>query len=220
MSTLDERVTHLVDWINHAQHGQLTTPVIEIPDCGRDDLAHAFARLGFDSGVEVGTERGLYAEVLCQANPNLQLVTVDPYLAYREYREHTSNQKLFRFWQEASERLSQFGNRVKMDMAFSVNAAQGFGDESLDFVYIDANHSLLHVIQDLHAWAPKVKRGGVVVLHDYIRRKRSGYLMHVPQAIHAYIDAYDIHPLLVLGSKEIKEGEVRDRPRTCLFVRP
>lgn len=190
---------------------------VEIPNVGRNDLAQLFAHLGLDFGVEIGTERGLYAERLLAANPSLCLHCVDPYLAYRGYREHTSQLKLDDFYNEAQERLSLY--RASIIRTPSIEAVTAFADESQDFVYIDGNHSLLHVVQDLCYWTPKVRRGGIVAGHDWISRKRSDYLMHVPEAVTAYVSAYDIRPLLILGRKEIVEGEVRDKPRSWLFVK-
>jgi predicted O-methyltransferase YrrM len=37
---------------------------------------------------------------------------------------------------------------------------------SLDFVFLDADHSEEGTLQALRAWAPKVKPGGWVLLHD------------------------------------------------------
>lgn len=191
--------------------------LIEIPNRGREDLAQLFTDLGFYFGIEVGTERGLYAEVLMKANPDLELHCVDPYLAYRGYREHTSQSKLDGFYDEARERLRPY--EVVFHRNASVDASENFLDSSADFVFIDGNHSLLHVIQDLCYWTPKVRKGGIVAGHDYIRRKQSDYLMHVPQAVHAFVDAYNIKPLFVLGRKAIIEGEVRDKPRSWMFVK-
>lgn len=42
-----------------------------------------------------------------------------------------------------------------------------FDDESLDFVFIDADHSYEGVMEDMKLWHPKVKRGGVFAGHDY-----------------------------------------------------
>ena len=194
-----------------------TGNVREIPNVGRDLLAHLFNLLGFTRGVEIGTERGLYAEQLIMANSKLHLHCVDPYQAYSGYREHTSQTKLDTFYEEAQGRLNPY--RVSIMRLPSVEAAVAFNDRSLDFVYIDGNHSLPYVVSDLHAWVPKVCKGGIVAGHDYIRRKRTGYLMHVPQAVHAYCDAYDIKPLFIVGRKEVRAGEVRDRPRSWMFVK-
>jgi len=42
--------------------------------------------------------------------------------------------------------------------------------EPLDFVYIDADHSYKSVMQDLKVWTVKVKQGGFVCGHDYVKR--------------------------------------------------
>jgi len=39
--------------------------------------------------------------------------------------------------------------------------------ESLDFVFIDANHVFEAVMDDLNCWFPKVKKGGFIGGHDY-----------------------------------------------------
>jgi SAM-dependent methyltransferase len=49
----------------------------------------------------------------------------------------------------------------------SVDAAVKFKDASLDFVFIDAGHEYDAVKQDIQAWYPKVKPGGILAGHDY-----------------------------------------------------
>jgi hypothetical protein len=43
-----------------------------------------------------------------------------------------------------------------------------FEDNSLDFVYIDANHTYEGVKEDIKYWYPKVKPGGLLLGHDYL----------------------------------------------------
>lgn len=49
----------------------------------------------------------------------------------------------------------------------SVQAARWFDDNTLDFVWIDADHGAEAVYRDLCAWWPKVKPGGLLAGHDW-----------------------------------------------------
>lgn len=60
-------------------------------------------------------------------------------------------------------------NRVKIIRDFSINASKNFEDESLDFVYIDADHTYKNVKIDLECWYPKLKKYGILSGHDYIK---------------------------------------------------
>lgn len=62
--------------------------------------------------------------------------------------------------------ISDIITPLKMD---SVTASTRFQDNSLDFVFIDANHHYEFVKKDIEAWYPKVKPGGTIAGHDYIR---------------------------------------------------
>lgn len=49
----------------------------------------------------------------------------------------------------------------------SVEAAKLYDDGSLDFVFIDADHTKEGIAGDLKSWYPKIKVGGVLAGHDY-----------------------------------------------------
>lgn len=49
----------------------------------------------------------------------------------------------------------------------SLEAVTRYQDGSLDFVLIDGSHVYEDVVQDIRAWAPKVKPGGVLAGDDY-----------------------------------------------------
>jgi hypothetical protein len=48
----------------------------------------------------------------------------------------------------------------------SVEASKDFEDESCDVIYIDMQHTYDAVIEDLHHWYPKLKKGGYMAGHD------------------------------------------------------
>ena len=88
--------------------------------------------------------------------------------------------------------------KAKFMPVYSLDAAAEFENESLDFVYIDANHSLPWIMDDLCAWYPKVRKGGVVSGHDYHAMNNS---VHVKYAVDAFTQAYKIQPWFVLGDR-------------------
>ena len=55
-----------------------------------------------------------------------------------------------------------------MIRATSEVASNIFPYNSLDFIYIDANHAYDFVVKDIELWFPKLKKGGVFAGHDYI----------------------------------------------------
>ena len=56
--------------------------------------------------------------------------------------------------------------RIKVQIG-RVEASKDFSDASLDFVYIDGDHSYESVKQDLNSWYPKLKKFGVMCGDDY-----------------------------------------------------
>lgn len=57
----------------------------------------------------------------------------------------------------------------------SVDAARFFWDGYFDFVYIDGDHRKEFVLQDINAWLPKVRKGGIIAGHDYLDRIRKNH---------------------------------------------
>lgn len=204
---------------------QRTQPV-EVPNATRETLAEIFATLGFTLGAEVGVERGIYSEVLLKKNPELSLVSVDAWTAYTGYRDHMTQEAMDVLYEQAKERLKSYRERCMVVKGFSVDVAKDVVDESLDFVYLDGNHEFTEVVNDVASWEKKVRVGGIVSGHDYIKRKGAQYLMQVPYAIHGYCEAYQIKPLFVLGRKEAasnldpEKGELRDSTRSWFYVKP
>lgn len=203
-------------------HAKSDNP-IEIPGFVRDDLPRFFKVAGFTEIAEIGVEQGEFSEKLIRLNPGCRLTSIDAWLAYRGYREHVTQAKLDGFYEATKARLAKAANETQSDSAvirgLSTTVAQTFKNDIFDAVYLDANHTLPHVIADIAAWLPKVKVGGVLAGHDYIRGKQSGYQVHVVDAVHAWMRAYDVKPWFVLGAKEKVEGVPRDRARSWAMIR-
>jgi hypothetical protein len=193
---------------------------LDLPDMAREDLARLFGTLQYQRGVEVGVESGRFAKMLLENNAGLKkLYLVDAWRKYEGYREHVTQTQADGHLNACMARLQQYQHRAQYVRKFSLEAATKFKDASLDFVYVDANHSLPHVLDDICAWAPKVRRGGIVAGHDFRRNRNTGRNQcHVVEAVIAYTTAYQINPWFVLGRKDPDAGERRDHNRSFFWV--
>lgn len=172
-----------------------TKPPIEISGTRHKDLLEWFKDLNFTRGAEIGVEAGIFAQEICTTNPQLTLYCVDPWKAYKAYKEHSTQAKLDSLYEETISRLKGYNARIIR--GFGEETYKFFDDESLDFVYIDGNHEFLHVTQDLVNWSPKVKKGGIVAGHDF-RRNSKIYINDVKDVVPAYAYAKRISPWFVL----------------------
>jgi|LakMenEpi03Aug12_release.lakeMendotaPanAssembly.Ray.scaffolds.fasta_scaffold03232_19 predicted O-methyltransferase YrrM len=58
-------------------------------------------------------------------------------------------------------------NLIKDIKDYSWEASKKFEDRSVDFVFLDADHSYESVKKDIESWLPKIKTGGMIAGHDY-----------------------------------------------------
>jgi SAM-dependent methyltransferase len=133
--------------------------------------------------AEVGTYRGDFAAVILRATSPCQLYLVDAW-------EHRAEQE----YEGASYGGYASAGQAGMDAMYdsvvdrfraaiddgticvrrskSLEAAASFSDESLDWVYIDADHSYEAVKRDLEAYYRVVKPGGYLAGDDYGQEDR------------------------------------------------
>jgi hypothetical protein len=123
---------------------------------------------------------------------------VDAWQAYKGYRDHVSQSKMDRFYAETSERLKPFAERSVIIKGWSVEVAEWFldMDKKLDYVYIDGNHEFTHVANDIAAWTPVVRKGGIIAGHDF-KRSRGNYICHVKDVVQAWTYSHSIRPWFV-----------------------
>jgi hypothetical protein len=135
----------------------------------RLDLAEFLNARGLTgTAVEVGVWRGYFSFPFLRRWRGKRMVLVDAWckLPDSEYRDIRNEHYDPNDYQIVKTKCDRIGDRVRMYQGLSVNAAGDTPDDSLDFVYIDANHAYEYVYADLRAWYPKVRIGGVLAGHD------------------------------------------------------
>lgn len=174
---------------------------IVLPGAGRPEMSRWFADMGARRGAEIGVWRGKWSARMCADNPNLELLCVDRWQTYGEYADSRNDQaKLDEAYQNAAAGLAKY--RCMLLRMASLEAAKTVPDGSLDYVYVDANHGDAFVTADLEAWAPKVRRGGIVSGHDYIWRAERPHI-EVKAAVDRFVTARKIAPLLVFAADPV-----------------
>lgn len=200
----------------------IKTDVIEIPNVDRTDLAELFHDMDFKIGAEIGVAAGAYSKAIMKTNPQLEkMYGVDPYLPYSGYKDYVKKSTFNQMEADAHKRLDQYPN-YEFIRKTSLEAAKDVPDESLDAVYIDANHSEPYVSQDINTWAKKVKKGGIVAGHDYARiRAKNGEPSSnwvVIPAIKKYAKENNVQ-LFIWGLEAKLPGLKREPIRSWSFVK-
>ena len=150
-------------------------------DQGRPALALVMRDLGFIKGIEIGTHAGRSAQMWCHTIPYLHLICIDPYRAYSGVRQR----RLDRHYEKAKTALS--GYNAEIIRKPSGDVAEVFDDKSVDFVYIDGDHSFDAVVIDIIKYAPKVRTGGLVLVHDYFHFHGGGVVAAVDGYTHFHV---------------------------------
>lgn len=128
----------------------------------------AFASLcnerGIVRAVEVGTDRGLFAEEFLHRWKGEILICVDHWGPYNEMPYDRTPDLMM-----AVTLLAPFRSRVKLARGGSVELAPIVGGHYRPgFVYIDGDHHYDAVRADLEAWWPYLTPGGILAGHDYM----------------------------------------------------
>ena len=128
--------------------------------------------------VEIGSWFGrstsYMGSLLKESNKNIKFYSVDTWEGSDEEAHHKTISKLK---SEGKTLFDEYLNNLKdcgvIDYVIpiksaSIEAANTFEDNSIDFIHIDASHDYDNVIADIIAWYPKVKPGGLITGDDYI----------------------------------------------------
>lgn len=126
---------------------------------------------GYRKGAELGVSHGRFTSFLCGVMHDMQMIAVD---LWQEQPSNTAEgSETYVGWahEQAYENFKlvcsdYYPGRVEIRRMTTVEAAKDVEDASLDFVFIDANHSYEGCKADIEAWAPKVRKGGCITGHD------------------------------------------------------
>ena len=123
---------------------------------------------GWTTGAELGVDKGVLFNMLLTGVPGLSLIGVDTGVVPKRVAHVRAV-------------VSDFPDRARFLEMTTDEASAMVPDGSLDFVFIDADHSAEAVELDIKHWKPKVRKGGWLGGHDY-NNKFPGVVQAVQKA--------------------------------------
>jgi hypothetical protein len=127
--------------------------------------------------IEIGVWRGNFSrQILDIVNP-LHLALIDPWQHFEDgdkteaFSGRTQEQRFEDIYTEVCQKMSAEIERgqVSIMREMSDTALAQFEDQSIDFAYIDGDHSYEGVCADLANLFPKMKDEGIIAFDDYHR---------------------------------------------------
>ena len=142
--------------------------------------------------VEVGCWLGHSISYLAQRvrdKPNIKIYAIDLFDDSYDLRKHEHLEGI-RYELFQKNLIKANVNDIVIPIkSMSWDAAVNFADESIDFVFIDADHSYESVKKDIEAWLPKIRKNGIISGHDY----GNGNPSEVKQAVDEKFDNFQLN---------------------------
>lgn len=132
--------------------------------------------------AEIGVDKGEFSKLILEKCSPKHLYLIDPWIAMTKI-DVTDNSHSAKFSQ-VKEMFAQHDN-VTIIKKISTEALEDIEDESLDWIYIDGDHSYQGCKQDLDNYDKKVKTDGFICGHDWVTKDKNGF--GVNQAVNEFI---------------------------------
>lgn len=148
------------------------------------------------SGVEIGCHRGALAARLLREFPSLRLWMVDswcehaPGSCYRLTGDSLSRLSGTAQLQhmQACKAATDFAAERRLILRLpSIEAAAHIESARFAFVFLDGDHSLAGVRQDIATWWPRIEPGGLLCGHDYTHPRNARGRFGVRQAVDEFV---------------------------------
>lgn len=146
----------------------------------RELLPVLWNSLGYKVGAEIGVKRGSFSKHILETMQEVKLYSIDAWQVYKHQK--TEKEMHDKNYEVTMLVLRKFGDRSVIQKKPSLEAVETFADGSLDFVFIDGDHTFNAAVQDIIKWSSKVRKGGMVAVHDYTPMRRGGVI----EAVDAY----------------------------------
>lgn len=141
----------------------------------RSELATILEDDGAQVGVELGVQKGIFAERILRDWHSCRLYAlVDLWATQENYVDKSNEKQTIQddFKRQTMGRVAKYRDRTKIEVCqnYTTVCAELYRSrgQMFDFIYVDARHDYKGVLQDLRVWWPLLKPGGILAGHDYV----------------------------------------------------
>jgi len=137
----------------------------------RDELGSILEREGMMFGVELGVQRGLYSRKILRQWPSCrEYHLVDLWAPQENYADlaNFDQAQQDNLHDVTIENTKEWKDKIHICRNFTTVCVENMPDGYFDFVYVDARHDFKGVYEDVRAWWPKLRVGGIMAGHDYV----------------------------------------------------
>ncbi len=141
------------------------------------------------SMAEIGVWGGRFAEEMLRRCPSIEAYyMIDPWRNLDDWDMpyNRSNTEFETVMARALERTRFAADRIKVLRGRTVDVVDAIPDASLDFAYIDGDHSLRGITVDLHRILPKIRPGGCIGGDDFAPGIRQHWKNYEPKFVFPY----------------------------------
>ncbi|KAL3904778.1 MAG: hypothetical protein SGILL_009937 [Bacillariaceae sp.] len=137
----------------------------------RNDLGKLCEVRGFTDGIEIGVQKGDNTRTILTQWPSCKsFKLVDLWQQQENYKDfaNVDNNKQEALFEKTKQNLKTWENKTEYFRMYSTEAAKKIDDHSADFVYVDARHDYCGAMEDMQAYWPKIRPGGIMAGHDFL----------------------------------------------------
>ncbi len=146
--------------------------------------------VGSKDVCEVGVSLGQFSEVMLQENPDIETYNlIDPWrnMDAWDMPGNVTQEKLDEYYNICIERLEPFKDKTVFNRGTTKEVIHNIADKSLDYAYIDGDHTLRGITIDLQLMLPKMKEGGYIGGDDMFKNVWQISRDHAPCLVFPYV---------------------------------
>ena len=136
-----------------------------------EKLVFMFNEMGVSSGAEIGVWKGDMARAVLQGVPSIQkYYLVDPWKHQRDWNKpfNRDDKEFAEVYNMAMNATEAWRDKREVLRGPSAEMSSKVPNNSLDFLYIDGDHTEKGTRTDVHSWWPKLRVGGAMYGDDFV----------------------------------------------------